>query len=49
LREKWGVRLRFTERIPTALDDLIQQRWILPEDREAMLHRAEQEWDEATK
>jgi hypothetical protein len=26
------------------VDDLIQQRWILPEDREAVLARGEEEW-----
>ena len=29
--------------------NLIKQRWILPEDRDALLHRGEQEWTEATK
>ena len=32
-----------------AIDELVKQRWILPEDREALLHRGEQEWSEATK
>jgi hypothetical protein len=31
------------------VDDLVKQHWILPEDREAMIHRGEQEWAEATK
>jgi hypothetical protein len=31
------------------VDDLVKQRWILPEDRAALLHRGEQEWAEATK
>jgi hypothetical protein len=31
------------------LDELIKQRWILPEDRAAPLVRGEQEWIEATK
>ncbi len=33
----------------SAVDDLVKQRWILPEDRDALLLRGEQEWTEATK
>jgi hypothetical protein len=36
---------RFTK----ATDELVKQRWILPEDREAVLQRGEKEWEEATK
>ena len=32
-----------------ATDELIKRRWILPEDREAVTQRGEQEWNEATK
>jgi hypothetical protein len=32
-----------------AVDALVKQRWILPEDRAAMLTRGEQEWVVATK
>ncbi len=32
-----------------AVDDLIKQRWILPEDRPAFLSQGEAEWSEATK
>ena len=39
----------YVARFTRALDALIQQRWILPEDRPAALQRAEQEWDLATK
>ena len=39
----------YLTRYTAALDDLVKQRWILPEDRDAVLHRGEQEWDEATK
>jgi alpha/beta hydrolase family protein len=35
-------------RFTNALDKLIQQRWILPEDRTAMIERGEQEWNLAT-
>jgi len=32
-----------------AVDELVKQRWILPEDRATMLEQAEKEWAEATK
>jgi hypothetical protein len=32
-----------------AVDELIKERWILPEDREALLLRGAQEWDLATR
>jgi hypothetical protein len=31
------------------IDDLVKQRWILPEDRAALRERGVQEWSEATK
>ncbi len=49
IAERFSSRDDYLARYSAALDDLIKQRWILPEDREAMLHRAAQEWDEATK
>ena len=30
-----------------ALDDLIEQRWVLPEDRAALMQRGRQEWEDA--
>jgi Alpha/beta hydrolase domain len=47
--ERYAGREDYLSRYAKALDDLIQQRWILPEDRETMLHRGGQEWDEAVK
>jgi hypothetical protein len=38
-----------TWRAKNAEDILVNQRWILPEDREALIHRGEQEWSEAPK
>ena len=35
-------------RFTNALDKLIHQRWILPEDRSAMIERGEEEWNLAT-
>lgn len=39
----------YLARYQKAVDALIAQRWLLPEDRAEMLHHGEQEWDEATK
>jgi hypothetical protein len=36
-------------RYKKSVDDLIKQRWILPEDRSALLFRGQQEWLEATR
>ena len=47
--ERYTSREGYLSRYTNALDALVKQRWILPEDREAVLHRGEQEWDEATK
>lgn len=48
LEERYAGREDYLSRYAKALDGLVQQRWILPEDRDAQLKRAEQEWDEAT-
>jgi hypothetical protein len=48
IEERYGNREEYIARYTKALDDLIQQRWILPEDREAILTRGEQEWAQAT-
>ena len=47
--ERYSNREDYVTRYTKALDDLVKQRWILPEDREAVLSRGEQEWTEATK
>ena len=47
--ERYTSREDYVSRYSHALDDLVKQRWILPEDREAVLHHGEQEWDEAPK
>ena len=47
--ERYASRDDYLHRYSRALDDLVKQRWILEEDRAALLHRAEQEWDEAAK
>jgi hypothetical protein len=49
IAERYAGREDYLSRYAKALDGLIEQRWILPEDREAMLHRGGSEWDEAVK
>jgi Alpha/beta hydrolase domain len=49
IAERYASEEDYVVRYTKALDDLVRQRWILPEDREAMLHRGQQEWSEATK
>jgi hypothetical protein len=49
IEERYASRGEYLARFTRALDALIQQRWILPEDRPAMLLRAGEEWDLAIK
>jgi len=49
IAERYSSRDEYLARFRRALDALIQQRWILSEDGPALLVRAEQEWDFATK
>jgi Alpha/beta hydrolase domain len=46
--ERYASREDYLAKYTVALDELIKQRWILPEDREALLRRADQEWSLAT-
>ena len=46
--ERYAGREAYTALYREALDALIRQRWILAEDRDALLRRGEQEWTEAT-
>jgi len=48
IQERYGNHEEYIVRYAKAVDDLITQRWILPEDREAVLKRGEQEWVQAT-
>jgi hypothetical protein len=48
IEERYGSREEYIVRYTKALDDLIQQRWILPEDRGPVIARGEQEWVQAT-
>jgi hypothetical protein len=49
IAERYRDREDYLERYKNAVDDLVKQRWLLPEDRAAMLERGAQEWAEATK
>jgi len=49
IAERYASPEDYFARYTQALDELIKQRWILPEDRDALLHRAVREWAEATK
>jgi Alpha/beta hydrolase domain len=48
IADRYDDREDYFVRYTNALDKLIQQRWILPEDRTAMIERGEQEWDLVT-
>jgi hypothetical protein len=49
IAERYADREDYFTRYKAALDNLVQQRWILPEDRAALLHRGELEWNESVK
>jgi len=49
IAERYSSREDYMARYTQAVDDLVKQRWILPEDRGAVVHRGELEWDEASK
>jgi hypothetical protein len=49
IAERYSSREDYLTRYAAALDDLIKQRWILPEDRDPILHRSTEEWTEAAK
>ncbi|HME37231.1 MAG TPA: alpha/beta hydrolase domain-containing protein [Candidatus Sulfotelmatobacter sp.] len=49
IAERYAGGEDYMAQYKNAVDDLVKQRWILPEDREALTHRGELEWAEATK
>ncbi len=49
IAERYVSREDYLARYTKAVDNLVQQRWILDEDRAALLERGAAEWDEATK
>ncbi len=49
IAERYATRDEYLAKFAAATDDLIHQRWILPEDRAALLDRGAQEWDYLTR
>jgi hypothetical protein len=49
IAERYASRGEYLARYQSALDSLVSQRWILKEDRSALLDRGDLEWAEATK
>jgi len=45
IAERYASREIYLEKFTKATDELIQQRWILPEDRATVLKRGAEEWD----
>lgn len=44
IAERYRSREEYLSSYRDAVDDLVRQRWILPEDRAALLERGEKEW-----
>jgi hypothetical protein len=49
IAERYRNRGDYLSRYSQAINGLVNQRWILEEDRTALIRRARQEWDQATK
>ena len=49
IAERYSSRAEYLRRFGAAVDALVSQRWLLEEDRAALLQRGESEWDEATR
>jgi len=49
IAERYANREDYLNRYGAAVDVLVKQRWVLEEDRAALIQRGQQEWDEATK
>jgi hypothetical protein len=47
IAERYAGRADYLARYAKAVDELVRQRWILEEDRAAMLERGAMEWDQA--
>ncbi len=47
--ERCSDRAVYLTQYKKAVDDLVEQRWILAEDSAALLHRGPEEWAEATR
>lgn len=49
IAERYASEQDYLDRYARAVDSLVSARWILPEDRAAMVARAREEWAEATR
>ncbi len=49
IEERYGSREDYLDRYGHALDDLVEQHFVLPEDRAALLLRGQQDWEGATR
>jgi hypothetical protein len=49
IAERYAGKEDYLVRYKAAVDGLVQHRWILSEDRAALLHRGEQEWTESVR
>jgi hypothetical protein len=49
IAERYSGREDYLTRYSHAVDNLVKQRWVLQEDRAAVVRGGEQEWDFATK
>ena len=49
IAERYASRDEYLRLYASAVSELVKQRWILEEDRQQLVYRGEQEWDEATK
>ena len=49
IEERYGSREDYLDRFTHALDALVEERWILPEDRGALMLRGQQDWDDAAR
>jgi hypothetical protein len=49
IAERYRDREDYLAQYKKAVDTLVEQRWILPEDRAPLLHRGELEWGASTK
>lgn len=49
IAERYKGREDYISQFTHAVDELVKARWILAEDRPALIHQGEAEWDEATK
>jgi hypothetical protein len=49
IAERYSGREYYLSRNEKAIDELVKERWVLDEDRAALLRRGGAEWNEATK